>query len=300
MYTPTMKMADAIADRSVIMLLDSLRFRLGFGDATIDEVCRKRGYPTHIFLMLANVCTDANYVPDTASLSRDDAPAIIEYVKYSHKYFSESVLPYLHSLIHKALSDEDAVYADVLNRYFDELLHNVNAHFEAEELSFESGGNGAVPGEAEAHFEFLEKLEDLRNLIVRYLPDNSTNNARYLILSGLQDLEQSLRGHIEIEEKILLPLEEIVGTVKNGRSEDSSSPASSETLSQREKEIVAAVAHGKTNKEIADDLFISINTVVTHRKNIARKTGINSIAGLTVYAILNDIVRLKDLNIDKL
>ena len=296
MYTPTMRMADAIADRNVIMLLDSLRFRLGFGDATIDEVCRKRGYPTHIFLMLANVCTDASYAPDTSSLSREDAPAVIEYVKLSHKYFSESVLPHLHTLIHKALSDEETVYADVLNRYFDELLHNVNAHFEAEELSFESGGSGVVPGEAEAHFEFLEKLEDLRNLIVRYLPDNSTNNARYLILSSLQDLEQCLRGHTVIEEKILLPLEEIVGTVKNDRNEDSSSQASSETLSQREKEIVAAVAHGKTNKEIADDLFISINTVVTHRKNIARKTGINSIAGLTVYAILNGIVLLKDLN----
>ncbi len=296
MYTPTMRMADAIADRNVIMLLDSLRFRLGFGDATIDEVCRKRGYPTHIFLMLANVCTDAGYIPDTSSLSREDAPAVIEYVKLSHKYFSESVLPYLHTLIHKALSDEETVYADVLNRYFDELLHNVNAHFEAEELSFESGGHGVVPDEAEAHFEFLEKLEDLRNLIVRYLPDNSTNNARYLILSGLQDLEQSLRGHIVIEEKILLPLEEIVGTIKNGRSEETSSSASSDALSQREKEIVAAVAHGKTNKEIADDLFISINTVVTHRKNIARKTGINSIAGLTVYAILNGIVLLKDLN----
>ena len=296
MYTPTMKMADAIADRNVIMLLDSLRFRLGFGDASIDEVCRKRGYPTHIFLMLANVCTDVNYVPDVSSLSTGDAPAIIEYVKLSHKYFSESVLPYLHFLIHKALSDEEAVYADVLNRYFDELLHNVNTHFDAEELSFESGGHGEVPDESEAHFEFLEKLEDLRNLIVRYLPDNSTNNARYLILSSLQDLEQSLRGHIEIEEKVLLPLEEIVGTSKAAKIEEAAASASSDALSQREKEIVAAVAHGKTNKEIADDLFISINTVVTHRKNIARKTGINSIAGLTVYAILNNIVRLKDLN----
>ena len=291
-----MKMADAIADRNLITLLDSLRFRLGFGDASIDEVCRKRGYPTHIFLMLANICTNASYVPDVKSLSRYDAPAVIEYVKLSHKYFSESILPYLHSLVHKALSDEDAVYADVLNRYFDELLHNVNAHFEAEELSFESGGHGVVPDEAEAHFEFLEKLEDLRNLIVRYLPDNSTNNARYLILSGLQDLEQSLRGHIVIEEKLLLPLEEIVGAAKSSRQEESSVPAASDALSQREKEIVAAVAHGKTNKEIADDLFISINTVVTHRKNIARKTGINSIAGLTVYAILNNIVSLKDLN----
>lgn len=296
MYTPGMKMADAIADRNVIMLLDSLRFRLGFGDASIDEVCRSRGYPTHIFLMLANVCTDASYVPDVSSLSADDAPAVIEYVKLSHKYFSESLLPHLHALIHRALSDEAAMYADVLNRYFDQLLQNVNAHFEAEELSFESGGHGQVPDEAGAHFDFLEKLEDLRNLIVRYLPDNSTDNARYLILGTLQDLEQSLRGHIVIEEKILFPLGEIVGKVKSTGTAQAPGRDSGDALSLREKEIVAAVAHGKTNKEIADGLFISINTVVTHRKNIARKTGINSIAGLTVYAILNGIVDLNELN----
>ncbi len=289
-------MADAITDRNVIMLLDSLRFRLGFGDAAIDEVCSSRGYPTHIFLMLANVCADPSYVPDTSSLSADDAPAVIEYVTLSHKYFSDSLLPHLHSLIHRALSDEEAMYADVLNRYFDQLLQNVNAHFEAEELSFESGGHGELPDEAEAHFDFLEKLEDLRNLIVRYLPDNSTDNARYLILGGLQDLEQSLRAHIVIEEKILFPLGEIVGKAKGVKAEEVSENDSRDALSLREKEIVAAVAHGKTNKEIADALFISINTVVTHRKNIARKTGINSIAGLTVYAILNGIVDLNELN----
>ncbi len=291
-----MKMADAMTDRNVIMLLDSLRFRLGFGDASIDEVCSSRSYPTHIFLMLANVCTDESYVPDVSSLSADDAPAVIEYVKLSHKYFSESLLPYLHALIHRALSDEAAMYADVLNRYFDQLLQNVNAHFEAEELSFESGGHGQVPDEAGAHFDFLEKLEDLRNLIVRYLPDNSTDNARYLILGTLQDLEQSLRGHIVIEEKILFPLGEIVGKVKSTGAAQAPGRDSGDALSLREKEIVAAVAHGKTNKEIADDLFISINTVVTHRKNIARKTGINSIAGLTVYAILNGIVDLNEMN----
>jgi DNA-binding CsgD family transcriptional regulator len=54
--------------------------------------------------------------------------------------------------------------------------------------------------------------------------------------------------------------------------------------------VLVLVAKGLLNKEIADKLNISINTVITHRKNITRKTGIKTTPGLTVYAILNDLV----------
>ncbi len=61
-------------------------------------------------------------------------------------------------------------------------------------------------------------------------------------------------------------------------------------LSSREKEILVCVAKGMLNKEIADHYNLSIYTVITHRKNITRKTGIKSVAGLTVYALLNKLI----------
>ncbi len=66
-------------------------------------------------------------------------------------------------------------------------------------------------------------------------------------------------------------------------------------LSEREKGVVILVAKGLTNKEIADTLFISIHTAMTHRKNIARKLGIKTASGITVYAILNKLIDMKDL-----
>ena len=63
-------------------------------------------------------------------------------------------------------------------------------------------------------------------------------------------------------------------------------------LSAREKEILVCVAKGMLNKEIADKLNLSIYTVITHRKNITRKTGIKTVAGLTVYALLNGLIDL--------
>ena len=63
-----------------------------------------------------------------------------------------------------------------------------------------------------------------------------------------------------------------------------------EELSAREKEILVCVAKGMLNKEIADLYNLSIYTVITHRKNITRKTGIKTVAGLTVYALLNNLI----------
>ena len=61
-------------------------------------------------------------------------------------------------------------------------------------------------------------------------------------------------------------------------------------LSKRETDVLIAVAKGMMNKEIADQMNISIHTVISHRKNITRKTGIKSVSGLTVYALLNNLI----------
>ena len=66
-------------------------------------------------------------------------------------------------------------------------------------------------------------------------------------------------------------------------------------LSKREMDVLVAVAKGMMNKEIADQMNISIHTVISHRKNITRKTGIKSVSGLTVYALLNNLIDEKDL-----
>jgi len=66
-------------------------------------------------------------------------------------------------------------------------------------------------------------------------------------------------------------------------------------ISGREKEVLRLVAFGMTNKEIAEKLFISSHTVITHRKNITSKLGIKTIAGLTVYAIINKLISAEEI-----
>ena len=71
-----------------------------------------------------------------------------------------------------------------------------------------------------------------------------------------------------------------------------------EILSQREKEILSCVVKGQTNKEIAQTLFLSTHTVITHRRNIVRKLEIHSTAGLTIYAIVNKLVEIDEIKKD--
>lgn len=67
-------------------------------------------------------------------------------------------------------------------------------------------------------------------------------------------------------------------------------------LSQREIEVLSLVARGMINKEIADRLNISFNTVLSHRKNITAKLGIKSVSGLSVYAMMNGYISENDLH----
>lgn len=69
---------------------------------------------------------------------------------------------------------------------------------------------------------------------------------------------------------------------------------SSEEVTSRERDIIRDIALGLSSKEIADKNFISPHTVITHRKNIARKLGIKSISGLTIYAIVNKLISIED------
>ncbi len=76
-------------------------------------------------------------------------------------------------------------------------------------------------------------------------------------------------------------------------SSDDKQHCENNDISDREREILVLVAGGMTNKEIADRLNISVHTVIAHRKNISRKTGIKSVAGLTVYAMMNNMISNK-------
>ena len=71
-----------------------------------------------------------------------------------------------------------------------------------------------------------------------------------------------------------------------------SEPSRRNRLTPREREVVQLLAEGKTSKEIAVALNLSVKTTETHRTNIMRKLDVHSVAGLTIYAVRNGIVQI--------
>jgi len=86
-----------------------------------------------------------------------------------------------------------------------------------------------------------------------------------------------------------------VNEILNAFTSDQTKDSDTE-LTKREIEVLQLITKGHSNKEIADQLFVSIHTVISHRKNISEKTGIKSASGMTMYAILKKIIDVSEID----
>ena len=155
------------------------------------------------------------------------------------------------------------------------------------------------------HKEADKKLRELKLLIIKYLPsDGLHNNKLTATLHDIYDNEEWLRQHAMVEDHIFVPairrLEQMSkqnDVTKNITGMVLGAAQNADALSDRERDVIVSLVQGMSNKEIADHLFISVNTVITHRRNIARKLQIHSPAGLTIYAIINGLVDISSVKL---
>jgi regulator of cell morphogenesis and NO signaling len=131
------------------------------------------------------------------------------------------------------------------------------------------------------------------------------NNMLTAALHDIYNNEEWLNLHAQVEDRIFTPA--IRRLEQKLRQDDVTRNISTmvfkgnnnetEPLSERERDVIVALVQGMSNKEIAEHLFISVNTVITHRRNIARKLQIHSPAGLTIYAIVNGLVDISNIRL---
>ena len=151
---------------------------------------------------------------------------------------------------------------------------------------------------ARGHGSIDAKLQELKNIIIKYYAPTEKVELLHNVLYDIFNCEKDFRLHCQVEDDIFVPAVEILEekvSMTEPIQEETATEADKGTLSEREREIARWVVCGLSNKEIASQLFISLNTVLTHRKNIARKLNIHSVAGLTIYAIVNKIVDIQEL-----
>jgi regulator of cell morphogenesis and NO signaling len=307
MYEPQDKMITLIKDNySVLQALGSFGINLGFGDKTVAETCEMNHVDTYTFLAVVNfTINDFTSFEDDEQIS---VPTLLHYLKASHAYYLDFQLPFIRKELQESINEDDHL-GRLIIKFYEEYAQEIRRHMKYEEKTLfpyvqslidnQPASDYTVDMFSKHHESTDKKLRELKLMIIKYLPaDAQSNNKLTATLYDIYNNEEWLRQHAEVEDHIFTPaikrLEQLT------KQEDVSKNITtmvfkgaqdgSEVLSDREKDVIIGVVQGLQNKEIADQLCISTNTVITHRRNIARKLQIHSPAGLTIYAIVNNLV----------
>ena len=282
-FNRKMKMA-ALVDRDFHLL--TLCARLGldgsFGEQTVETLCRNRDVDPDTFLLLCEVYSDPLFRPTKGQLRPCRVEDVLKYLQNSHDYYLEEALPRLSAGVEALTQPCTEAQKQVIRRFLADFRRELERHFASEEQS-------VYPNHTQIH----ETLSDVKNLILKSLPDVCDARMRREILLAIYTLQHDIDRHTCIEDEVLVPLVRLQAAPRSTAWEWDEPER--EDLSAREKEILVSVAKGLLNKEIADKHNISINTVITHRKNITHKTGIKTVAGLTAYAILNNLIDINEI-----
>lgn len=235
------------------------------------------------------------------------------YLKRAHTSFLDVQFPkirhYLIDAINYSASNEVAL---LLMKFFDDYVVEVKKHIDYENDVIFAYVDRLIRGEADeefniarysaGHVDTAEKLKELKDIFIYHYKQKENDR-----LSGaLFDIimcERDMLRHFDVESQLFIPAVErmesemrrsATDVAGEGQADDDVTSAQLALLSEREKEILRGIAQGKVNKEIADELCISVHTVATHRRNISAKLEIHTAAGLTIFAIIHHLVDVNE------
>ena len=308
-FTSSMKVARLVeANYRLLGVLARVGIDGSFGEKTVSEVCISSGLDPDTIILLCEVYTFPNFKPSMELLRRCHVGDILRYMHQSHDYYLNRAISDMEASITKLLEPCQQKQQEVVWNFFRGYKVEVKNHFGFEEQEVIPYVQGLIIGQnrpgfsidrfEENHSNIDEKLGDFKNLVMKSLPAVCDNDIRRDLLVRIYALQEDLKCHTYIEDHVLVPMVRLLENPQRFRDrarEQDEEPEQRLELSDREKEILVSVAQGLLNKEIADKHNISINTVITHRKNITRKTGIRTVPGLTVYAILNNLIDINSI-----
>ncbi len=223
-----MRLADIIHhDYTLLPVINRFNMHLGVGDKTIAGLCREKDVNVDFFLVIINTFHDLQYFP-TQQLQGFPVHILLNYLKQTHIYYLNQVLPEIEIQVKKMeeMCDIDKETLSLLHNFFIEYRKELSKHIEREETivypyvlalekAIKTGGMSsgfagkmkkyAITNYKEEHENVEEKLFDLKNLIIKYLPETKNDGYCHYVLRELFGLERDLNNHSRIENLILVP-----------------------------------------------------------------------------------------------
>ena len=237
LFEQNMKLADVIHhDYNLVPVLSRFGIFLGFGDTNIENICKEKNINTDFFLSILNSFHDSRYA-DQKSLRGFPSSMVIDYLRKTHKYYLLNKIPEIERLITQMIQAEEINRESysLLNKFFLEYKNELIKHVDREEniifpyvLELEEAINNDVISEKlndkiekhpiscyyDEHEDVEEKLTDLKNILIKYLPPSLKSNPnqqnRYKLVKELFVLEKDLNDHGTIEDLIMVPKVELM------------------------------------------------------------------------------------------
>jgi regulator of cell morphogenesis and NO signaling len=221
LFSGKMKLADLIsANHNLILMLPRFGIPLGFGDGSVAKVCARYDVPVDFFLLICNVYSFDSYIPDEKEVVVTDMRLLIPYLRASHHYYLNERLPHIEQHLNRIADHLDDKYGTVLKRFFAGYKNEVAEHFMYEEKTVfpyiealragQSYGAYHIPDFKEAHDDIEDKLNDLMQIIFKYLPGNVSQGDSIGVVFDIFQLSSDLNKHALIEEKALIPYVKLI------------------------------------------------------------------------------------------
>lgn len=302
-YRGSNTMREMVQDNNFLLhVISRFDIAYGFGDETIQKVCTDNEVHTGTFLAVCNLISGYQFDVADASLK-----SLISYLRHAHRSITSITLPHIkHHLVEGIGHSSSDKVSLLMLKFFDEYTAEVRSHMEKEDddifryaelLADGKQADGITLSGYVAHHEPMsDKLRELKDIFI-YHYSQKDNDLLSSVLFDIILCERDLATHFDVENRLLVPL--VSAIERSNTSAPSKKEATKVTpiLGEREKEIICHIAKGLTNKQIADKLFISTHTVATHRRNICAKLDIHTSSGLTLYAIVHNLIEISEIDI---
>lgn len=226
-------MADLIhLDYLMVSVISRFGIQLGFGNKTVEEVCADHNINLEFFLEIANSFHDKDYFPQK-HLQDFSIQLITDYLGKTHLYYLDEKIPEIEDLINKMVKEcyNESKNAPLLNSFFQEYKNELFLHIQREDervfpyaMYIEKKFLGKAPDHMPSgvsenysiqeynkeHDDIEEKLFDLKNIIIKYLPAPGNPSLCNQVISALFILEKDINDHSRIENKVLIPKVELM------------------------------------------------------------------------------------------
>lgn len=217
--SPKMKMADAINQyHSLLTVLPRLGIPLGFGEKSIGQLCAEHRVSETLFMLISRVYCQDDYYPSANELQQCSMADILQYLISSHKDYLENKLPHIEQHLHTLLEPMDRKYSTLITNFYAEFRKEVEKHFRyEEEVIFPYLRQFISEAEAtesatyqkhtfhQQHDDIEDTLNDLSNLLLKYIPAEISPVERVDMLLDVYALSNDITKHAMMEDRILLP-----------------------------------------------------------------------------------------------